>query len=107
MAAHGRTTIRNRGNHMSKKILAGTAATAVTTIAALGVAAPAQAYPNDTPPGDTTPDSEVLGSSASTAASSGSLPNTGGPDTALLLGGLALLAVGGVALVGVRRRSNA
>ena len=43
----------------------------------------------------------------SAGATSGALPNTGGPQTALIVGGVALVAVGGTVLVVSRRRANA
>lgn len=46
------------------------------------------------------------GSPSSVSSTSGALPNTGGPDTALLAGGAALLAAGGTAIVVSRRRTN-
>ncbi len=40
------------------------------------------------------------------SAETGILPNTGGPDGVLLIGGVALLAVGGAAVVVARRRQT-
>lgn len=87
-----------------KKLLAGTGAAVAAAAMTVVMGSPAQAYPNTTPTGDTTPSSDVLGSGAS--PSTGVLPSTGGPETLLLVGGVALLAVGGVAVAGVRRRAN-
>lgn len=90
-----------------KKLLAGSGVALVAALATTWGAAPAQAYPNDTPPSTTTPSSATLGSGvAGSGAGSGVLPQTGGPDTLLLVGGVALVAVGGAAVVGVRRRAN-
>ena len=40
------------------------------------------------------------------SAQTGILPNTGGPEGVLLIGGVALLAVGGTAVVVARRRQT-
>src|SRR6478735_3794376 len=82
---------------------------------------PGDTPPGDTPPGDTTPPkstevtvppkaAEVTTSSTTNASAeaseSGILPNTGGPEGALLIGGAALLAVGGAAVLVARRRQT-
>ncbi|WP_445256210.1 LPXTG cell wall anchor domain-containing protein [Nocardioides aurantiacus] len=89
-----------------KKFFAGSGVAVLVSLGIWGTSAPAQAYPNDTPAGGTTPSSDVLGSGApsSGAASAGVLPNTGGPETPLLIGGVALLVVGGVAVATTKRR---
>jgi len=58
--------------------------------------APNQVKPN------TVSDTEA----ADEQSASGLLPNTGGPEGALLIGGAALLAVGGAAVVVARRRQT-
>ena len=82
---------------------------------------PPETPPGDTPPDETTPpkstevtlppkSAEVTTATpakASVKASeTGILPNTGGPEGALLIGGVALLLVGGGAVVVARRRQT-
>ena len=84
-----------------------------------GETPPADTPPGDTPPGDTPPKStevtlppkstEVTATPAKAsvkAAETGILPNTGGPEGVLLIGGVALLAVGGTAVIVARRRQT-
>ena len=95
-----------------KKFTATLGVAGVVTLSTIGFVAPANASYGDegTSDGGVSPsgvDSGVAGTNASAADSNGGLlPSTGGPETALLVGGAALLAVGGVALVATRRRSN-
>ena len=94
-----------------KKFLAAVGVMFAVALMSFGFAGTAQAYPDVTPPTDTTPStgSGTLGSGASagTGTSNGVLPATGGPETLLLVGGVALLAVGGATVVGARRRTAA
>ena len=91
-----------------KKLLAGSGIAVVTAISTIAFAPAANAaYGDDQPETDVLPSSDVLSSNGSAAASSGVLPATGGPETGLLIGGAALLAVGGTVLVAVRRRQTA
>lgn len=90
-----------------KKILASLGITVLLSMVVLGFASSAQAADygdQGTSNSGTTPGSVSDGAAA---ASDGSLPNTGGPQTMLLAGGAALLVAGGTAVVVVRRRSNA
>ena len=82
-----------------KKLLAGLTVTGAAALVAITGATPAQAYP-DTNPKGTKVESAVAGN----GAQAGALPNTGGPDSALLAGGGALLLVGGATVVASRRR---
>ena len=84
-----------------KKVIAGSAVGAVAALLALGFSTPAQAYPDNTPPTEILPQGP---SEAAPASSKAALPNTGGPDETLLLGGLGLVVGGGAALVVARRR---
>ncbi len=56
---------------------------------------------NDTPAGPTS-----TSNASGEAPESGLLPSTGGPESVLLIGGVALLAVGGAAVLVARRRQN-
>ncbi|ROR92828.1 LPXTG cell wall anchor domain-containing protein [Nocardioides aurantiacus] len=90
-----------------KKLLAGSGVAVVTALSTLTLTPAAHAadgYGDDQPKTDVLPSSDVSGSAA---PSTGVLPSTGGPETGLLLGGAALLAVGGTALVVARRRQSA
>ena len=91
-----------------KKLLAGSGVAAVAAISTIAFAPAANAaYGDDRPETDVLPSSDVAASNGSAAASNGVLPSTGGPETGLLLGGAALLAVGGSVLVAARRRQSA
>ncbi len=74
-----------------RKAVAALAVSASGALLTLGLSSPAQAYP-DTPPSQGAPQ-----------ANSSSLPNTGGPDGWLALGGAGLV-IAGAAAVGVTRR---
>ena len=114
-----------------KKVLAGLFVTVVAALVSMGFASTAQAYPcpegttvtrtttdapaeceSTSPPKNNTtpPKSEEVTVSPSNASvessESGILPNTGGPEGVLLIGGVALLAVGGAAVVVARRRQT-
>lgn len=84
------------------KAVAGSAVGAVAALMALGFSAPAQAYPDATPPTEILPAGPTEAAPASTVDAA--LPNTGGPDETLLLGGLGLVVGGGAAVVVARRR---
>jgi LPXTG-motif cell wall-anchored protein len=92
------------------KVFAGLIVACVAALVSLGVTSPAYAYP-DTPPttevspaqvSSTTPDSQA----AAAATKSAELPRTGGPDVLLLVGGIALVVVGGVSVLVARRRQT-
>ena len=90
-----------------KKLIAGIGVTLVVALMSLGLVGSAHAanYGGDNPSDEgVTP--STLDTQAGTNPSGGVLPATGGPETALMVGGVALLAVGGVALVASRRRAR-
>lgn len=92
-----------------KKLMAGIAVAFLVTLMSLGFATNAHAdYGDELGGGDNLPSGvEESGTAGSGAeAGSGVLPATGGPQTVLLVGGAALVAAGGVALVATRRQSR-
>lgn len=94
-----------------KKILAGLGialAVALMSLGFVGSAHAADGYGGENPTDENVnPGTLDEGTQAGSSPSSGVLPSTGGPETVLLVGGAALLAVGGVALVASRRRARA
>lgn len=92
-----------------KKLIAGLGIALVVAFMSLGLVGPASAAdyaPTNPSDEGTAPSTIDTGTSAGSSPTSGVLPSTGGPETVLLVGGAALLAVGGVALVASRRRAR-